>query len=174
MAATPARSQGYHSLMSRPRFAIALALAAAGLGPSARVLLGFRWDPPRPFDAAQEADRLYGSAHAWLPSRVGFCADVPRDVIERISPNDRMEWRVAQRFRSQYALAPTICVAVLGQPSNGQRDPSETNRTARLAELDTVLVLARPDSSCWEGAVEAGFHPIGSAGPAVIFRRWAR
>lgn len=160
--------------MSRLRFAIALALAAAGLGPSAPMLLGFKWDPPRSFDAAQEADLLYGSAHTWLPSRVGFCSDVPREVIDRISPNDRMAWRIAQRFRSQYALAPAICVAVLGQPSNGQRDPSEANRTARLAELDTVLVLARPDSTCWEGAVKAGFRPTGSAGPTVIFRRWER
>ncbi len=160
--------------MSRFRFAIALALAAAGLWPSARVLLGFMEDPPLPLDAAQEADRLYGSSRTGLPSRVGFCADLPRDVIERISPSDRMEWRLAQRFRSQYALAPTVCVAVLGQPSNGQRDPSEANRTARLAELDTVLVLAHPDSSCWEGAVEAGFRPIGNSGPAVTFRRWGR
>lgn len=157
--------------MSRLRLAVALALAAAGLWPSVQVLLGHGIAAPRRLDAAQEADLRYGQVRPWVPPRVGFCADVDLDVAELISPGDRLDWRIAQRFLAQYALAPTIVVAVLGQPSNGQRDPSEADREARLAELDVVLEAARPGSRCWDGAIELGFRPVAGAASVVVFRR---
>lgn len=160
--------------LSEPRRA-ALALAIAALAAA--------WVPARLLTEPEKArgrDAAYDQELEWqarrlepvrpfLSYRAGYCFASPPGEVASLPAPRYVERRVRALFMAQNALAPTVLVAVLGQPQNGVREPSPENRAAALAGLD-VLVLDAPASAA--GCADpraAGFEPERAfpAGPSL-------
>lgn len=153
------------------RLAAALLLAAA-LAASAfrRVAAELPASPGDRVDPLDVTIERYAPLRGRLPARVGYLFDLglPRQVQDRPQLAGQ---RVERLFQAQHALAPTLLVAVLGQPRNGQLEPSEADRRQALSRLDLLLVEGAGPSPIWQEAAQAGFAPVEAVGGVALFRR---
>lgn len=164
------------SRLPEPRTALALAVAAllAAWAPY-RVAVESRQGGQLDVQFNQELEwhaRRLAPARPFLARRAGYCfASSPREAAA-LSASAYSQMRVRALFMAQDALAPTVLVAVLGQPRNGILEPSPENRAAALAGLD-ALVLDAPASATGCAAPGAAGFELDQAFPGgpALWRR---
>jgi hypothetical protein len=143
--------------VGQPRAWAGLAIAAAfGLSVPVRMYSSIVASRPAGPDAVQQNIERLRALAPLVGHRAGFCFALPDAIARGLGPEyDGM--RVARYFQAQRALAPTVLVAVLGQPRTGFLDPDAANRARVLASLDTLVLDGPPWTDCWRAAREEGF-----------------